>query len=57
MVQTIKTQPSDSLRGVALLDDPIRNKGQRSLQKNAANTGSKAFCRIRWKALTGRSSA
>ena len=27
MVQTIKTQPSDSLRGVALLDDPIRNKG------------------------------
>ncbi len=27
MVQTIETQPSDSLRGVALLDDPIRNKG------------------------------
>lgn len=27
MVQTIKTQPSDSLRGVALLDDPIHNKG------------------------------
>jgi malate dehydrogenase (oxaloacetate-decarboxylating)(NADP+) len=27
MVQTIKTQPSDTLRGVALLDDPIRNKG------------------------------
>jgi malate dehydrogenase (oxaloacetate-decarboxylating)(NADP+) len=27
MVQTTKTQPSDSLRGVALLDDPIRNKG------------------------------
>jgi malate dehydrogenase (oxaloacetate-decarboxylating)(NADP+) len=27
MVQTIKTQLSDTLRGVALLDDPIRNKG------------------------------
>jgi malate dehydrogenase (oxaloacetate-decarboxylating)(NADP+) len=27
MVQSIKTQPSDSLRGVALLDDPMRNKG------------------------------
>ena len=27
MVQTIKTQPSHSLRGFALLDDPIRNKG------------------------------
>ncbi len=27
MVQTTKTQPSDTLRGVALLDDPIRNKG------------------------------
>ena len=27
MVQTIETQPSDSLRGFALLDDPIRNKG------------------------------
>ena len=27
MVQTNKTQPSDTLRGVALLDDPIRNKG------------------------------
>src|ERR1700745_1592173 len=27
MVQTTRTQPSDSLRGVALLDDPIRNKG------------------------------
>ena len=27
MVQTLKTQPSDTLRGVALLDDPIRNKG------------------------------
>ncbi len=27
MVETTKTQPSDTLRGVALLDDPIRNKG------------------------------
>jgi malate dehydrogenase (oxaloacetate-decarboxylating)(NADP+) len=27
MVQTTKTEPSDTLRGVALLDDPIRNKG------------------------------
>src|SRR5690348_2612457 len=27
MVQTTRTQPSDSLRGVALLDDSIRNKG------------------------------
>src|ERR1700720_358044 len=27
MVQTTKTQPSDTLRGVALLDDPVRNKG------------------------------
>jgi malate dehydrogenase (oxaloacetate-decarboxylating)(NADP+) len=27
MVQTTKTQPSDTLRGVALLDDPIRNRG------------------------------
>jgi len=27
MVQTIETQPSDSRQGVALLDDPIRNKG------------------------------
>ncbi|MGB8900138.1 MAG: NAD-dependent malic enzyme [Methylocella sp.] len=27
MAQTTKTQPSDTLRGVALLDDPIRNKG------------------------------
>ena len=27
MVQTIKTQPSHSPRGFALLDDPIRNKG------------------------------
>ena len=30
MVQTTKTQPSDTLRGVALLDDPIRNKGTAS---------------------------
>ena len=27
MAQTTKTQSSDTLRGVALLDDPIRNKG------------------------------
>ncbi|MGA7383234.1 MAG: NAD-dependent malic enzyme [Methylocella sp.] len=27
MVQTTKTRTSDTLRGVALLDDPIRNKG------------------------------
>jgi malate dehydrogenase (oxaloacetate-decarboxylating)(NADP+) len=27
MVQTTRTQPSDTLRGVALLDDPVRNKG------------------------------
>jgi malate dehydrogenase (oxaloacetate-decarboxylating)(NADP+) len=27
MVQTARTQPSDTLRGIALLDDPIRNKG------------------------------
>ena len=27
MVQTTGAQPSDTLRGVALLDDPIRNKG------------------------------
>jgi malate dehydrogenase (oxaloacetate-decarboxylating)(NADP+) len=27
MVQTARTQPSDALRGIALLDDPIRNKG------------------------------
>jgi malate dehydrogenase (oxaloacetate-decarboxylating)(NADP+) len=27
MVQTTRTQPSDALRGVALLDDPVRNKG------------------------------
>ena len=27
MVQTTRTQPSDTLRGVGLLDDPIRNKG------------------------------
>jgi malate dehydrogenase (oxaloacetate-decarboxylating)(NADP+) len=27
MDQTIKIQPTDPLRGVALLDDPMRNKG------------------------------
>ena len=27
MVHPVKTQPSHSLRGFALLDDPIRNKG------------------------------
>jgi hypothetical protein len=52
MVQTTGAQPSDTLRDIALLDDLMRNKGTA-----ATNTGWKAFCRIRWKASTGRSSA
>jgi hypothetical protein len=36
---------------------PFATGVRRSLQKSAANTGWKAFCRMRWKILNGRSSA
>jgi hypothetical protein len=35
MAQTTEAQPSDTLRGVALLDDPIRNKGTGSSKLQA----------------------
>lgn len=57
MVQSIKTQRSGSLRGVALLDDPMRNKGTAFTSEERRQCGLEGYCRMRWKALTGRSSA
>jgi hypothetical protein len=56
MVQTTKTQSSDTLRGVAL-PTPFATRERHSLPKSATNTGWRAFCRLRWKASTGRSNA
>ena len=43
MVQTTKTQPSDTLRGVALLDDPIRNKGTAFTSEERRQYGLEGF--------------